>query len=143
MPFNIPGTGQHKPTVEEDTMQTKTASTSDLDTLLALNRDYIRSVQSSDVQRFEEILAEDFLCSNPDGSLVDRQRFLEQTALPVKISHLEAHDVNVRLLGDVAIIHARTTYTGPDGRPGSGRYTDVWARRHGRWLAVSAHVTRC
>ena len=23
-----------------------------------------------------------------------------------------------------------------------GRYTDVWARRHGRWLAVSAHVTR-
>jgi hypothetical protein len=27
--------------------------------------------------------------------------------------------------------------------PGSGRYTDVWARRHGRWLAVSAHVTRC
>ena len=124
-------------------MQTKTASTSDLDTLLALNRDYIRSVRTSDVQRFEEILADDFLCSNPDGSLVDRERFLEQTALPVKISHLEAHDVNVRLMEDFAIIHARTTYTGPDGRPGSGRYTDVWARRQGRWLAVSAHVTRC
>src|SRR5262245_32689779 len=122
-------------------MQTQTASTSDLDTLLALNRDYIRSVQTSDVQRFHELLADDFLCSNPDGSLVDRQRFLEQTALPVKISHLEAHDVNVRLMGDFAIIHARTTYTGPDGRPGSGRYTDVWARRHGCWLAVSAHVT--
>jgi ketosteroid isomerase-like protein len=124
-------------------MQTKTASTSDLDTLLALNREYIRAVQTADVQRFKEILAADFLCSNPDGSLVDRQRFLEQTALPVKISHLEAHDVTVRLMGDVAIIHARTTYTGPDGRLGSGRYTDVWARRHGRWLAVSAHVTRC
>lgn len=124
-------------------MQTQTASTSDLDTLLELNREYIQSVQTSDVQRFEEILADDFLCSNPDGSLVDRERFLEQTALPVTISHLEAHDVNVRLMGDVAIIHARTTYRGPDGRPGSGRYTDVWARRHGRWLAVSAHVTRC
>jgi len=23
-----------------------------------------------------------------------------------------------------------------------GRYTDVWARRNGEWLAVSAHVTR-
>ena len=124
-------------------MQTQTASTSDLDTLLELNREYIQSVQTSDVQRFEELLADDFLCSNPDGSLVDRERFLEQTALPVTISHLEAHDVNVRLMGDVAIIHARTTYRGPDGRPGSGRYTDVWARRHGRWLAVSAHVTRC
>jgi ketosteroid isomerase-like protein len=55
----------------------------------------------------------------------------------------EAHDVNIRLMGDFAIIHARTTYDAPDGRPGAGRYTDVWARRQGRWLAVSAHVTRC
>jgi len=123
-------------------MPTKLASTSDLDTLLELNRDYIRSVQTSDVKRFDEILAHDFLCSNPDGSLVDRRRFLEQTARPVSISNLEAHDVNVRLMGDFAIIHARTTYTLSDGRPGSGRYTDVWARRNGRWLAVSAHVTR-
>jgi hypothetical protein len=110
--------------------------------LLALNRDYIRSVQTSDVRRFDEILAPDFLCSNPDGSLVDRERFLEQTARPVAISNLEAHDVLIRIMGDVAIIHARTTYTRPDGGAGSGRYTDVWARRQGAWLAVSAHVTR-
>ena len=45
-------------------------------------------------------------------------------------------------MGDVAIIHARTAYTLPDGRTAGGRYTDVWARRNGRWLAVSAHVTR-
>ncbi|OLB95288.1 MAG: DUF4440 domain-containing protein [Candidatus Rokubacteria bacterium 13_1_40CM_68_15] len=115
----------------------------DLAALRDLNRDYITSVQTSDVRRFDEILADDFLCSNPDGSLVDRAGFLKQTALPVKISGLQAHDVNVRLMGDFAIIHARTTYVGPDGRPGSGRYTDVWARRQGHWVAVSAHVTRC
>jgi len=115
----------------------------DLSALRDLNRDYIHSVQTSDVKRFDEILAPDFRCSNPDGSLVDRAGFLKQTALPVKISGLQAHDVDVRLMGDFAIIHARTTYAGPDGRPGSGRYTDVWARRDGRWLAVSAHVTRC
>ena len=114
----------------------------DLDILIGLNADYIRSVQTSDVKRFSEILAEDFLCSQPDGSLVDRQRFLELTAMPVTISNLQAHDVNVRILGDIAIVHARTTFTMADGRPGSGRYTDVWARRDGRWLAVSAHVTR-
>lgn len=119
-----------------------TVSKNDLDTLMELNRDYIQSVQHGDVRRFDEILADDFLCSNPDGSLVDRKTFLEQTAKPVTIANLEAHDVNVRLLGDFAIIHARTTYTRPDGQPGAGRYTDVWARRGGRWLAVSAHVTR-
>ncbi len=48
----------------------------------------------------------------------------------------------VRLLDDVALVHARTTFR-DEGRPGAGRYTDVWARRDGRWLAVAAHVTRC
>jgi len=135
-------TGRPEPSVKEETMPTPATPTPDLTTLLELNRDYIRSVQTSDVQRFKEILADDFLCSLSDGSLVDRERFLEQTAPPAKISNLQAHDVKVRLMGDFAIVHARTTFTAPDGSPGSGRYTDVWARRQGRWLAVSAHVTR-
>src|SRR6266852_1921698 len=108
----------------------------------ALNDDYIRSVQQGDVGRFDEILAEDFLCSNPDGSLVDKRQFLAQTARPVSITGLAARDVRVRLLGDVALIHARTSYATATGERRSGRYTDVWARRGGRWRAVSAHVTR-
>ena len=115
--------------------------TSDHETLFALNADYIHSVQHGDVRRFSEILADDFLCSLPDGTLIDRARFLERTAQPVTIANLQAHDVNLRLMGDFAIIHARTTFT-VDGRAASGRYTDIWARRNGRWLAVSAHVTR-
>jgi ketosteroid isomerase-like protein len=124
-------------------MPVQAAAQTDLEILQQLNRDYITSVQTSDVHRFDEILAEDFVCSNPDGSLVDRKGFLAQTARPVTISSLEAKDVVIRIMGDVAIIHARTTYTLPDGGAGAGRYTDGWARRQGRWLAVFAHVTRC
>ena len=123
-------------------MKTDTTTRSDLAALTALNRDYIHSVQHGDVRRFDEILAEDFLCSNPDGSLVDRKGFLAQTARPVTITGLAIDDVKVRILGDVAIIHARTTYKTADGERRNGRYTDVWARRDGKWLAVSAHVTR-
>jgi ketosteroid isomerase-like protein len=115
---------------------------SDTEALLALNAAYIRSVQASDVARFDEILAAEFLCSNPDGTLIDRAEFLRQAGRPVTISGLEARDVLVRIFGDLAIIHARTSYVDADGRPGTGRYTDVWARQDGRWLAVSAHVTR-
>jgi ketosteroid isomerase-like protein len=115
---------------------------SDRETLEALNQDYIDSVQNGDVRRFDEILAEDFLCSNPDATLVDREQFLAQTARPVTISGLVAEDVRIRLLGDIAIIHARTSYKSADGVQHQGRYTDVWARRGGNWLAVSAHVTR-
>jgi ketosteroid isomerase-like protein len=119
-----------------------TTSASDLDVLTKLNDDYIQSVQHSNVKRFEEILSDDFLCSNPDGTLIDRKAFLQQTAKPVTIRNLAAHDVNVRLMGDFAIIHARTSYTTADGAESGGRYTDVWARRNGTWVAVSAHVTR-
>ena len=114
----------------------------DTDTLRRLNQNYVRSVQESDVGYFEEALAEDFLSSRPDGALVDRAAFLAQIARPAGISNLEAHDVRIRLLGDTAIIHARTTYTKPDGQAGAGRYTDVWAKKEGRWLCVAAHVTR-
>src|SRR5256886_8391599 len=114
----------------------------DIQELTTLNRDYVASVQNSDVKRFDEILAEDFYCSNPDKSLVDRAAFLTQTARPVTIKNLKAEDVKIRILGDFAIIHAATSYTTPDGKPAHGRYTDCWARQNGKWLAVSAHVAR-
>jgi ketosteroid isomerase-like protein len=123
-------------------MESDTSTRTDLYLLTRLNGDYVDSVQQGDVRRFQEILAEDFLCSNPDGSLVDKGQFLRQTAQPVRISGLTAEDVRVRIIGDVAIIHARTSYTTESGEKRSGRYTDVWARRDGGWLAVSAHVTR-
>lgn len=124
-------------------MSDKATARTDLDQLASLNRDYISSVQNMDVKRFDEILSDDFICSNPDGSKVDRAAFLQQTAKPIAIRGLEARDVDIRLMGDFAIIHARTAYTLPDGKPGQGRYTDIWARRNGQWLAVAAHVTRC
>src|SRR5437660_4495829 len=121
-------------------MMADTAIHSDIDALTALNRDYIQSVQDGDVRRFDQILDEDFLCSNPDGSLVDKNQFLEQTARPVTIRGLVVQDVKVRILGDVAVIDARTSYTTAGGEQRNGSYTDVWARRDGRWLAVSGHV---
>ena len=126
----------------EHSMANQTSAATDLELLTRLNADYITSVQKGDVNRFKEILADDFLCSMPDGTLLDRAKFLQLTAQPVTIRNLQAHDVRVRLMGDVAIVHAATSFTTGDGREASGRYTDVWARRGGRWLAVSAHVTR-
>jgi len=114
----------------------------DLETLFELNHGYVRSVQDGDVAWFAEHLADDFLASNPDGSLVDKPGFLAQTSRPVTIRGLTEDEVRIRVLDAVAIVHARTTYTAPTGEERHGRYTDVWAKRDGRWLAVAAHVTR-
>ena len=92
----------------------------DLDELTALNRDYVASVQNCDVKRFDEILAPEFYCTNPDKSLVDRAGFLKQTAMPVTIRNLVADDVRIRVMGDFAIIHgAHQLHDG--GRPAGSR----------------------
>ena len=115
---------------------------SELATLQDLNRNYVRSVAESDVRWFDANLAPDFVNSNPDGSLVDRAGFLKQIAAPCAVSSLRESDVHINVIGDVAIVYARTTYGKPDGKPGAGRYTDVWQLRQGRWLCVSANVSR-
>ena len=94
---------------------------SDLEVLEKLNEGYVASVQNCDVRWFDEHLSDDFLNTNPDGTLVDRAGFLAQIAKPQSITGLEPREVNIRILGDVAIIHAKTVYTKPDGRPGAGR----------------------
>jgi len=121
----------------------ETVTSRDLDTLQELNRGYIRSVQNSEVRWFDEHLAEDFVNSNPDCTFVDRAGFLAQIARPCPVANLAAEDVLIRTVSEgVAIIRARTTYVKPDGQRGAGRYTDVWARRGGRWLCVAANVSR-
>jgi ketosteroid isomerase-like protein len=110
--------------------------------LIELNRNYIRSVDEADVAWFDANLAPDFFNSNPDGSLIDRKAFLAQIGHGSSVKNIREHDVMTRVLGNFAIIHARTSYQKPDGTEGGGRYTDVWELRDGRWKCVSAHVTR-
>ena len=114
----------------------------DLEVLQRLNHDYVQSVARSDVAWFDRHLSKDFLNSNSDGTLSDRAEFLSRIAAPIQVAEFECDDVRVRIFGDIAIVHGRTTYRKAGGQAAAGRYTDVWARREGRWLCISAHVTR-
>jgi ketosteroid isomerase-like protein len=110
--------------------------------LRELNRNYIRAVDEADTAWFEANLAPDFLNTNPDGTMIDRKAFLAQIGRGSTVRNIREHDVVIRIFGDFAIIHARTTYEKPDGTSGAGRYTDDWHLRDGRWQCVSAHVAR-
>ena len=126
-------------------MQTAASSptmAADFEALGRLNEAYIDAVRRADAVGFESLLAADFLCTMADGSLLDRAQFISGVAKAAKLPSLQAHDVNIRLIGDVAIIHASTTFSLGDGMAKTGRYTDIWAKRDGRWQAVAAHVTR-
>ena len=88
-----------------DTTNTK----SDLEILTQLHADFVVSAQNGDVRRFEQILAEDFMASQPDFLLRDKKQFLDMMAAPRPFTELKADEVRIRLLGDFAIIHAHMT----------------------------------
>lgn len=128
-----------------DTATTAEASTqavSDLSALRLLNEQFIRAVATSNAAWFDQHLSTDFVNSNPDGTLSERAAFLAHVARPSTLSRLQADDVRIRLFGDSALVHARTSYIKASGEPGTGRYTDAWARIGGAWRCVAADVTR-
>ena len=127
----------------QDTVNTTKRPDEAYQTLSDLNSEYVCAVEECNVRWFESHLAPDFMNSNPDGSIVARKGFLTQIATGPGASRIEAHDTIIRVIGELAIIHARTTFNTPSGKVGAGRYTDIWSMREGRWLCVAAQVTRC
>ncbi|MBX3521043.1 MAG: nuclear transport factor 2 family protein [Xanthobacteraceae bacterium] len=111
-------------------------------TLEKLNHDYVRSVQDKDVAWFDANLSADFMNTASDGSIADRKTFLVQIAKGTGVSKIAEENVQIRILGDTAIIHAETAFTTDAGASGRGRYTDIWQKQNGRWLCVAAHVSR-
>jgi glutaredoxin/ketosteroid isomerase-like protein len=117
------------------------AVASDIEQLTALNAEYIHSDQFRDVDRYQELLAGDYRATLPDLAFRDKTQFLRMLSdAPRPFTDLQAHDLEIRILGDVALIHGRVTFNQLDGTPGRARYTDTWARRDGRWLCVAADV---
>src|ERR1700752_4801731 len=94
--------------------------------------------QSTDVKRSSEFLAEDFIVQSP-GVTRNREEFLDYIAKPRPFKDLAVHDVNIRILSDVALIHARATYTMlADGAVQEALYTDTYQKREGEWVCVAA-----
>jgi hypothetical protein len=103
-----------------------------------LNVDYIHSDQTNDAERFRELLADDFIVQT-EGVGRNSAEYLEYIAKPRPFRDLAVHDVNIRIVGDVALIHARSTLTTlADGVDEEALYTDTYQKREGTWVCVAA-----
>jgi ketosteroid isomerase-like protein len=105
-----------------------------------LNTHYIRAFVESDVAWYDEHLSADFTCSLADGRRIGKAEFLERVAAGPGVAEVTYDEVDVRPLGEVALVHGVTHYV-RGGSPASTRYTDVWRYQRGRWLAIAAQLT--
>lgn len=118
-------------------------NTADYDQLQQLNQDYLESYVSGDVERFDQILAEDYRETATDGTILNKSEFLAKIAAGAndQAPEIEASELEIRIFDDLAIVHAVPLITLDDGISiARGRYTDVYARIDGAWRCVAAHL---
>ena len=115
---------------------------SDVRTLQQLNQEYVDAFMNADVEWYRAHLAEDFVCVESDGSVLDKAEFLSNTVKGPDVVEYKLHEVDIRIYGDAALVRATGVWIREDGSMGMSRYTDVYIRISSEWKAVSAQITR-
>jgi ketosteroid isomerase-like protein len=107
-----------------------------------LNEAYVRASLNADVAWYQAHLAEEFMCIESDGTVLDKAAFLSMTARGSDLARYHLDQVNVRFYGDAALVRCTGSWVMKNGTPGISHYIDVYARFGDAWKAVSAQITR-
>jgi hypothetical protein len=123
-------------------MATEMGPDIDRTTLERLNREYVDAFMNSNVEWYREHLAEDFVCIESDGCVLNKQEFLANTMKGPDVVDYKLERVDVRIYGDAALVQATGLWTRADGSMGVSRYIDVYVKQSEKWKTVSAQISR-
>ena len=122
--------------------------------IIKLESDWAAAAQRHDANAVRKILADDLVMTYPDGNTGTKTSELSDIeAGAMTADSWELSDTKVTVLGpDAAFITGRgvlknAKYKDPNAKKpidisGEYRFTDVYARRNGQWLAVASQTTQ-
>ncbi len=112
-----------------------------------LERAWLDAYERHDVAAMTEIVANDFMITYPDGTIVDKLGTLGQISGPVRPGmgpRFSTEKVQARVYGDTVILSGiLLTKSAQAGGPPPrrNRYTDTYVRLKGRWKVVTSHLS--
>jgi ketosteroid isomerase-like protein len=114
--------------------------------VIKLENEFARSVASNDVDALDRILADEWIIIDPDGSIIDKARFLGVIKSGV-LSHesMESTLLRVRLYVNTAVVTGLTTTKGKfmgQDFASCERATDIFVKQTDRWQCVLTQLTR-
>jgi ketosteroid isomerase-like protein len=113
--------------------------------ILELERQSKDAAVHRDPEFSQRTLAEDYVAITPLGQVITKgDTVAARKSGQLRYDSIEINDVVVRVYGNTAIVTARANVKGIDlGEEFNGayRFTRVWVRRNGRWLAASYQAT--
>jgi len=112
-------------------------------TLIQLEHDWANAIVRRDTARIDQILADDFLTTLPDGQTNSKSDHLDEIRTEqYKVESMTLDDIKVRLFGDAAVVTYGVTEQSQDkGKDSSGHtfWTDVFIKRNGVWQIVAKY----
>ena len=123
-----------------------TLETGQLDTVSALERARFAALQANDLARLETMLAPDLRYCHSTGVCESRAQFLDALRSgTMRYRRIDVLALEPRAEGKVVMIHGRLALEAEmRGTPVQMQlvYTDVYARRDGRWQLIAWQSTR-
>jgi ketosteroid isomerase-like protein len=117
----------------------------DAEEVARLDREVGDALTRADAKRLRELVAEDFVATNPQGRTMTREEAIAVVTAPDYRPDFIVNEIlDVRIFGDVALVRALGKARGRiQGQEVSAQFTylRVWARRNGKWQAVAAQAT--
>ena len=93
---------------------------------------------SPDLAAIDRLYGSDFLSSNTDGKIVDKQGWLDLLKSGAfSVERITTNDFKVRRYGSTAVITGSSTYFKDRQSSWNIRHTQVWVEREGQWQLVS------
>jgi ketosteroid isomerase-like protein len=120
------------------------AASTDRAALEALNGQWLNAYKTRDGAALQRILADDFESVYPGDRVLKKADVIAAATGTTRIVETVAwENLRIMVFGDTAVVSGRAKLSGTiAGKPfaTANDYADIYARRGGRWVAISAHV---
>ena len=117
----------------------------DGDEIRRLDSEITVATWTGDAEWFEKNVADEYVLITPGGSRRTKADIIrELSTTGMKMEPYEPTEVEVRMYGEAAVVTGRMLQRfvlGGIRYANDFRYTDVYAKRKGKWLLVSAHLS--
>lgn len=114
--------------------------------LKQIETDWLQAMKDGDAAKLGAIVADDWMGFNFDGSRATKQEYVDAVKSGrEKVESFEMGPMDVKVLGNVAVVQGSDTgKSTTDGKEVSGKHvwTDVYAKRGGKWQAVRSHISK-
>lgn len=114
--------------------------------LANLELEWAGAVKQRDVEKIDQLQAEEYTFTDPAGKTWAKARALASIkAGDLEIDSFELSDVQVKIYGKTAVVTFAITWNGNfrgNDISGPQRMTDVFVKRAGHWQCVASQATR-